>query len=234
MKRERYQGCSVELDKRVNIWYLRWWKPDGKHGSKRIGTLSEYPTKARALKAAAPLRAQVQASPKQPTPIEGTFEYAARRYMAEKMPTRETTAGAYRNYIERYCIPRWGTFALNEIAPMVVWQWINNLTHRQTGQPLAGKTKSHVRAAMRQVYEFAMLAGLYPIERNPIDLVTVKGGTKPSKKRRVLSYAEWEHFISFVTAEPHRTAIITCMCLSIRREELWGLMWGDFDFDKGI
>jgi integrase len=34
-----------------------------------------------------------------------------------------------------------------------------------------------------------------------------------------------------VTAEPQRTAIITCMCLGVRREEVWALMWwSDFDF----
>ena len=53
------------------------------------------------------------------------------------------------------------------------------------------------------------------------------------KPKRVLTYAEWERFIANVTAEPQRTAIITCICLGIRREEIWALKWSDFDFVKG-
>jgi integrase len=119
---------------------------------------------------------------------------------------------------------------------MEVWQWVNTLTHPEDdprwkkGQPLAGKTKAHVRAAMRTVYEFAMLAGLYPLQRNPIDLVSVSGATKKTRKNRVLTYAEWGRFIAKVIAEPQRTAIITTMCLGIRREEVWALKWSDFDF----
>jgi integrase len=119
---------------------------------------------------------------------------------------------------------------------MEVWRWVNTLTHPEDeprwkkGQPLAGKTKAHVRAAMRTVFEFAMLAELFPLQRNPIDLVKVTGATKKTRKNRVLTYAEWERFIAKVVAEPQRTAVITTMCLGIRREEVWALKWGDFDF----
>jgi len=114
---------------------------------------------------------------------------------------------------------------------MPVWQWVNQLCHPKTGKPLAGKTKVHVRNVMRTVFDFAMLAGLFPLERNPIDLVKVTGATKRTRKKRVLSYGEWSRFIANVFAEPQRTAIITAMCLGIRREEIWALKWGDFDFN---
>jgi integrase len=71
---------------------------------------------------------------------------------------------------------------------MEVWQWVNGLEHTEDsprwkkGQPLAGKTKTHIRSKMRIVYEFAMLAKLFPIQRNPIDLVTVKGATKGARR----------------------------------------------------
>lgn len=50
---------------------------------------------------------------------------------------------------------------------------------------------------------------------------------------RILTYEEWSRFISFVTAEPQRTAIITCLCLGIRREEVWAQKWSDFDWEAG-
>lgn len=231
MRRSRQQNGGVYLDKRFNIWYYRK-TIDGKRKLTPIGALAEYPTKAKAVRASLAL---VGGEEKQAGIM---FEAAARRYMAEKMPTHHTTAGGYRNYIERYCIAKWGDHELSAIEPMEVWRWINSLEHPEDsprwkkGQPLAGKTKTHIRSGMRLVYEFAMLTKLFPIQRNPIDLVTIKGATKGAKKKRILTYEQWERFIAFVTAEPQRTAIITCMCLGIRREEVWGLMWSDFDWTR--
>jgi integrase len=224
VKRIRHQNGGVYLDKRVATWYYRK-TVDGKRELTRIGTTAEYPNKSAAVRAS--LTLMVNASEKKQPSI--TFETAARRYMAEKMPTRFTTSGGYRNYLQ-YCIRQWGDSELVAIEPMEVWQWVNNLVHPQTGKPLAGKTKAHVRAAMRMVYEFAMLARLYPITRNPIDLVKVTGATKRTRQRKVLTYEQWGRFIANVVAEPQRTAIITAMCLGIRREEVWALKWSDFDF----
>jgi integrase len=226
VKRARQQNGGVYLDKRVHIWYYRR-TVEGKRKLTPIGTLTDLPTKAKAVRASLAFVIEVD---KRPTGI--TFEAAALRYMAEKMPTHHTTAGEYRNYL-KYCIAKWGEVELTAIEPMEVWRWINSLPHPRTGKPLEGKTKRHIKSKMHLVYEFAMLAGLYPISRNPMELVTVKGGSKPSKKKRVLSYQDWERFISFVTAEPQRTSIITCMCLGIRREEIWALKWSDFDFVAG-
>ena len=41
-----------------------------------------------------------------------SFEAAARRYMAERMPKRYTTASGYRNNLEKYIIPKWGSLDL--------------------------------------------------------------------------------------------------------------------------
>jgi hypothetical protein len=102
---------------------------------------------------------------------------AARAYMVEKMPTRH---GGYRNWLENYAIPQWGALSLDEVEPMAVWRWLKSLAHTEDtprwkkGDPLAGKTKGHIKSAMRQVFEFAMLAEMFPIQRNPMDLVEVR------------------------------------------------------------
>jgi len=57
--------------------------------------------------------------------------------------------------------------------------------------------------------------------------------SKRKKQKRVLTYEEWERFIGNVTAEPQRTAIINCLCLGVRREEVWALKWSDFNFVAG-
>jgi len=130
--------------------------------------------------------------------------------------------------LENYCIPRWGGVELSEIAskPLDVELWLATIDR-------APKTKAHIRDIMRCVFDFAMADGIIPLERNPLELIKIKGASKRVKPKRVLTYAEWERFIANVTAEPQRTAIITCLCLGIRREEIWGLKWSDFDYVKG-
>jgi len=144
------------------------------------------------------------------------------------MPEHPPTAAGYRNYLENCCIPRWGSVELSEIAskPLDVELWLATIDR-------APKTKAHIRDIMRCVFDFAMADGIIPLERNPLELIKIKGASKRVKPKRVLTYAEWERFIANVTAEPQRTAIITCLCLGIRREEIWGLKWSDFDYVKG-
>ncbi len=136
------------------------------------------------------------------------------------MPIRD---GGYRNWLDNYVIPKWGDLALDEISPGKVELWLKDLER-------APKSKSHIKAAMRLVYGYAMLNGIDPITRNPMELVRVKDASKRTKKKRVLTYSEWGRFIAQITCEPQRTAIITCFCLGLRREGLWALKWSDFDF----
>jgi integrase len=144
------------------------------------------------------------------------------------MPSHPPTTAAYRNYLENYCIPRWGDSTLVALAekPLEIEKWLGAIDRAQ-------KTKAHIKGVMRLVYEYAMAAGTYPIMRNPIELVRVKDATKRMEHVRILTYEEWERFIANVTAEPQRTAIITCMCLGVRREEVWALKWSDFNFMAG-
>jgi len=187
-----------------------------------VGTLADYPTKAKARRAAKPFLDEINTDVrlrKKPH----SFEAIARRYMKERMPTRH---GGYTNWLENYAIPKWGELSLDHINPGEVEVWLKSLAR-------APKSRAHIKAAMRLVYEFAMLVGIHPIARNPMELVRVKDASKRTKKKRVLTREEWARFIAQITGEPQRTAIITCLCLGLRREELWALKWSDFDFIKG-
>jgi hypothetical protein len=55
----RQRQGSVVLDKRSKTWNFFWWE-NGKRRSKKIGTVSQYPTKAAAWRAAKPLRDAVE------------------------------------------------------------------------------------------------------------------------------------------------------------------------------
>lgn len=219
MKRSRYQNGSVQLDRRTNVWYFRW-REAGIRKAARLGTLAELPTKARAWRAAEGHR--VTANPG-PTAQRVSFEAAARLYMAERMPKRYTTSGGYRNNLEKHAIPAWGSVELGAIKPLAVDRWFHAL-------PLAQKTKAHIRSVMRQVFEYAMLCELFEMQRNPMDLVRITGGTLRDKEPIILTPEQFGELLQYIIAEPHRTVVIVAMCLGLRRSELAGLKWSDFDW----
>jgi len=55
----RFKIGSVVLDKRRKTWNFLWWE-NGERRSKKIGTISQFPTKASAWRAAKPLRDAVE------------------------------------------------------------------------------------------------------------------------------------------------------------------------------
>ena len=222
-KRVRFQNGTTYLDKRRNIWYYRWSDSEGHRKCATLGTLAELPTKAKAQRVAAVYRMSANAeAPNVPTVTFGT---AAQKYMLERMPQRHTTAGGYRNNLEKYAIPKWGDLALAEIKPLAVDRWFGIL-------PLAQKTKSHVKCAMRQVFEYAMLCELMKAERNPMDFVRVTGATLRDKDPLILTPEQFGALLQCLVAEPARTLVIVAMCLGLRRSELAGLKWSDFDWQK--
>ncbi len=55
----RARQGSIVLDKRIRVWNFFWWE-NGKRRSKKVGNMSQYPTKASAWRAAKPLRDAIE------------------------------------------------------------------------------------------------------------------------------------------------------------------------------
>lgn len=223
MTRLRYQQGGVTLDKRTKVWFFRWWK-GGQRKSRRIGTLEQYPSKSKASKASEGFRLMANSDVEQQPSVR--FEAVARRYMAEKMPKRFSTRRGYKSYLENWILPKWGDMPIMGIRPMSVDVWLESLQ-------LAPKSKTHIKLIMRRVFETAMLWELAPLQRNPMDLVRVMGGTKREEEPRILTQTEFNLLLAQLPEEPYRTMVIMVMCLGLRCSELVGLQWGDFDWEDG-
>lgn len=94
---------------------------------------------------------------------------------------------------------------------------------------LAPKNKVHIRGTISILWDFAMWRGDVPTQRNPMELVTIKGATKRTKKPRSLTVAEFQRFIVHL-AEPFRTMALLCVCFGLRISEALALKWGDVDW----
>ena len=102
---------------------------------------------------------------------------------------------------------------MSTVKPMAVEDWLRNLT-------LAPKTKSHVRSLMHTIFQCAERWEL--IDKNPIKLVRVRGGTKRLKTPRVLAPEQFHSLLPLIR-EPYRTMVLIAGCLGLRVSEIVGL-----------
>jgi len=224
MKRAaRHKTGSVVFDKRRKTWNFLWWK-DGKRRSRLIGSADKHPTKASAWRAAAALRdsqnvriASVASSL--------TVETLVQHYRVEKMPKRADTRRAYEVWLKNHILPRWGDSSLAELQARPVELWLESLL-------LAPKSKAHIRGVLSILWDFAMWRGDVPTQRNPMELVTVKGATKRTRQPRSLTVEEFRRFV-INTDEPFRTMALLCCCLGLRISECLALKWSDIDWIDG-
>jgi integrase len=97
---------------------------------------------------------------------------------------------------------------------------------------LAPKSKAHIRGVLSILCDFAVWRGDAPMQRNPMELVTVKGATKRRRQPRSLTVGEFQKFIQHLD-EPFRTMALLCCCLGLRISECLALKWSDVDWING-
>ena len=221
----RQQQGSVVLDKRRKTWNFYWWE-DGKRYSKKIGTMSQYPTKAAAWRAAKPMRDMVesigQSKESSSSPAVLTVNKVIDLYRAEKMPQRDDTRRSYDIWLRKHIAPVWGESALSDVQARPVELWLAGLS-------LAPKSKVHIRGMLRILWEFAMWRGEVPVQRNPMELVKIKCATKRVHRPRSLTVEEFGRFVQRLD-EPFRTMALVSVCFGLRISETLALRWSDVDW----
>jgi integrase len=209
---------SVVKDRRSQVWQFFWWT-DGKRHSK---TLGRYPTKTAAWNAAQQFRVQ----PPQPQQSSApTVAVLVEQYRAEKMPTRFSTRRGYNSWLDNHILPKWGACEITAVQARPVELWLQSLT-------LAPKSRAHIRGMLGILWDFAMWRGDVPMQRNPMELVTIKGSSKRTRQPRSLTVEEFQRFVHHL-GEPFHTISLVCVCFGLRISEALALKWGDVDWLNG-
>ena len=234
-KRTRYQYGSVEIDKRVtgpDVWIYRWRETTSDGRRKRrgftVGTVEQYRTEAHALKAAEGMRLLINdgVAAREPVLFCGVLD----RFLIEQKQEQEAeqithgTLASYRSMISQHILPKWGDMYLQDVRPALVQDWLRTLT-------LSPTYKGHIRSLMYRLFDRAMIWELIAVDRNPMDLVEVKGISKRRKRPRILPVKDaWR--ILGALAQPYRTIVLIALCFGLRISEILGLRWTDFDFKR--
>ena len=221
MKRARHQNGSVVFDKRRGTWnYL--WRVNGARRSKLLGTKREYPTKAAAWRAAELLRHSLETQVVSTRAI--TVSTLVEHYRAEKMPQRASTKRGYDAWIDNHITPRWGDCSLMELQARPVELWLRSLT-------LAPKSKVHIRGLLSVLWDYAMWRGDVPTQRNPMELVSVKGASQRVRKPRSLTVEQFQQLLEILGEDVcWRTMLLLAVSFGLRISEMLGLKWKDVDW----
>ncbi|HWR35032.1 MAG TPA: site-specific integrase [Clostridia bacterium] len=252
MRRARYQYGTVELSPRSQgpaVWVYRWREPGPQGKSIRrtlvLGTTEKIKTKAQALKAAEGCRLKVNDDYATTRVI--TFGALIDRFILEehlheaKDRNRSvglvaedeafnyellepSTASSYLSMIKVHIRPRWEKVPLEDVKPGKVETRLKSIDREP-------KTKGHLKELMHRLFEKAMLWELLPIDRNPMELVTVKGISKRAKKPTVLTVEQCLIIISLLP-EPYRTMVMVAICTGLRVSEILALRWSRIDFEN--
>jgi integrase len=109
-------------------------------------------------------------------------------YRAEKMPRRYSTRRSYESWLKNYILPRWSELSITEMQARPVELWLQSLS-------VSAKSKAHIRGMLRILWDYAMWRGELSTQRNPIELVTVKGASKRTRQPRSLTVEEFHKFV---------------------------------------
>jgi integrase len=225
--RARYQFGSFRQKKRSkgpNVWEFRYYEMiDGvrKRQHMTLGTIVQFPTESAARKAAEARLLKLNSEA--PTIAVPRFGAIIDRFMAEELPDRHSTRLSYCSNIENHIRPKWGDYPLDKVKPLPAEDWLKQL-------PLAPKTRSHIRSLMHLMFEAAQRWEL--IDKNPMSLVRVKGGSKRAAKPPIITSEQFYKLLEFVPVK-YRLMVVIAQCLGLRVSEIMGLRWDDFDFNAG-
>jgi len=240
-------GCLTTIRRKdgVERWLFRWRErcSDGtlRERNKVIGTVEEYPTKSKKLHEAV-TRLRVNINTDGSTELTSiTMAKAVDHYTVHELADCGAEGKAYSTrsrktqLLSRWVVPHWGKLELRAIKTVAVEQWLKTLVTTKFGKPklLAGGTREKIRDAMSSIFNHAIRWEL--TDRNPITGPTKRSGVRVSAKRErtpdILEIQEMQLLLAALGIR-ERAMLFLDMPSGLRRGELAGLKWEDFDFKK--
>jgi integrase len=188
--------------------------------SRLIGTVAQYPTRADILRVVERFRLRINLKHRFAVPV--TLDAVVDHYVERELSIlRYGTQQSHLCTLNRWILPRWGNYLLEQVKPVEVEEWLRSL-------PLAPKSKANIRSLFHRIYIYVHARRWELTDNNPIDLVRQSAARQTIP--RTLSTREIGLLLPQLE-EPYRTMVLVAACLGLRVSEIMGLQWGDFNWE---
>jgi integrase len=214
---------SITKWKGSKYYYIRYDLPPGPNGERRVKTES---TKSTKLQVAKDLLRQREEELHKGTYVDAT-ELTFGEYMhawlkrAEHNGASQTSLHGYNCNLKNHIIPGLGTIKLQRLSPLAIQTFYDNLSIKG----LSAKTIRNIHGVIHVALDQALKMQM--IQRNPATAV------EPPKLRKSEVKAADIMAVKKVLDEakgtPYYTPICIALATGLRRGEVCGLQWGDFD-----
>ena len=240
--RQRFQRGTLRKVARADnqwAWEYRYQDPSTKKRKSLFLSLQKFPTQTAAERHLESFVLKLNAENPTLAVMEPTFDAILDRFTEEeklleikqRRPGEQCEEGelsystvlSYLSVIKRVRA-KWGTTRISRMRPMLVQAWLRELN-------AAPKTKGHTKALMYRLFEKAMLWEMVEWQRNPMELVEIKGVSKRQKKPIILTVEQYYQILALLP-EPYLTMVVVAQCTGLRAEEVLALEWQDIDFEN--
>jgi len=257
--RTSYQEGHIERAHRAkgsDQWVYRWWDSRGPkgarvHRSKIIGSVTRFPTLAKAKQAVENFRSEINAAEEKALAVmtvgEAWAHFQANELRDPDVDRSPTTIQSYLDYFKTHIIPTWGEVSLDEVKSVAVERWLRTLmkapvpppkvaigeatltTHKQTSaRPLAPASKAKIRNHMCALFTHCIRHELYS-KLNPI--ASVRQSAVRQRDPDILTIDEIRSILVYIESAAIRIMVATAAASALRRSEFRGLKWEDLDLD---
>lgn len=213
---------------RPDVWQFRWSEndPNGRriYRKKVIGTVEEYPEAESARNAVSGLISEVNWTNRHSNSIAMTISQLCSHFEQRELARSNTWRGystkkGYAVYLRRWIVPPWGRYELSNIRTIEVESWLRRL-------PLAKSSCAKICNVMSVLFNHACRYEFF--DRNPIRLVCQ--GAKRKTAPNVLTPDEIKTLVNGLELR-EKTLVLLAASTGLRQSELFGLKWGDINFD---
>jgi integrase len=222
----RYQrGTVYKCGKRIKVWYGQWredvCRADGSfiriHRNKRLGAMSELPTRAAAYEELS--RRMGCGTPS----VDMKFSEVVERWKSVVVPTiKSTTAAYYQKELRAHIIPWFGERKIASITRYDVEAFLADRARLYCRNTLRG-----MRVSLGLVLTWAIACGW--LEKNPCAGVKLPW----SGEKTIRTILKPEDVLAIVRKleEPYATLVLFLAVTGLRVGEAIAIKWSDFDGD---
>src|SRR5438128_488944 len=226
------RGCMQRNSRKEgpDVWQFRWSETrlDGKrlYHKKIVGTVEQYLDEDAARRSVVGLLSELSTDGRPTNSGTMTVAQLCDHFEQRELPKENTwrshaTKKIYKAYLTHWIRPHWQKYGLAEVRTMEVESWLRGL-------PLAKSSCAKIRNILSVLFNHACRHELF--NGNPIRLV--RQGAKRRTTPSVLTPLEIKALINNLGSR-ERTLVLIVASTGLRQSELFGLKWGDINFDQG-